>query len=172
MWKVVNPLTANDLLVIINQCTASMSIYLTTFYIVILSLILLVDVRERRILNALALPGTLFAIGAGLANGREAFLTALSGALLGFFFFYTLYWIGRKLYGSKALGFGDVKLAMLLGAILGIHQVLIVLSFGMLLAGFAGIVLLSAKQGNRQSALPYGAFIAFAGIVALIWTNL
>lgn len=149
-----------------------MAMNLTVFYIVILSLILLADIRERRVLNALALPGTLIAIGAGLANGRDAFLVALSGAGLGFLFFYTLYWIGGRLYGSAALGFGDVKLAMLLGAIVGIQQVLTVLSLGMLLAGLAGIVLLLAQQGNRQSTLPYGAFLAFTGIMALIWTNI
>ena len=146
--------------------------YLTILYIIILSLILLVDVRERRIINSLALPGTLLAIGAGLVNGRDTFLIALTGAVLGFLFFYALYWIGRKLYGSEVLGFGDVKLAMLLGAILGIELVLIVLSFGMLLAGSAGVVLLLAKRKDRHSTLPYGAFLAFAGIIALLWTNL
>ncbi len=144
---------------------------LTAFYIVILFLILLVDVRERRILNALALPGTVVAILAGLAGGRDDFLITLSGAALGFLFFYALYWIGGKFYGSTALGFGDVKLATLLGAILGMHQVMIVLSLGMLLAGSAGIVLLMVKRGNRQSTLPYGAFLAIAGIIALIWTT-
>jgi leader peptidase (prepilin peptidase)/N-methyltransferase len=149
-----------------------MAVTLSAFYIVILLLILLIDAKERRILNVLALPGTLIALGAGLANGRAAFLVALSGAILGFLFFSILYWIGGKLYGSEALGFGDVKLAMLLGAIVGIHQVLIVLASGMLLAGFAGVVLLLANQGKKESTLPYGAFLAFAGIVALVWTNL
>lgn len=142
------------------------------FYIVILFLILVVDIRERRILNALALPGTIVALLAGLASGRSEFLTALSGAAAGFLFFYSLYWVGRKFYGSNALGFGDVKLAMLLGAILGIQQVLIVLSLGMLLAGFAGIILLLTRHGSKQSTLPYGAFLAAAGIIALVWANL
>lgn len=145
---------------------------LTAFYIVVLFLILLVDIRERRILNALALPGTLVALLAGLADGRDSFLAALSGAVVGFLFFYALYRVGRKFYGPSALGFGDVKLAMLLGAILGIQQVLIVLSLGMLLAGLAALVLLLTKRGGVQSSLPYGAFLAFAGIMALIWTNL
>jgi len=145
---------------------------LTIVYIVILALILLIDIRERRILNALALPGTIIALGAGLANGREAFLISLSGAILGFLFFYALYWIGRKLYSSAALGFGDVKLAMLLGAILGVLQILTVLALGMLLAGITGGVLLLAKQRNQQRTLPYGAFLAFSGILALIWTNI
>ena len=144
---------------------------LTLFYIIILALIFLVDIRDRRILNTVALPGTLVALGAGLANGREAFMISLAGAIVGFLFFYALYWIGGKLYGPGALGFGDVKLAMLLGAILGLQQILITLSLGMLLAGVTSIILLLAKTGNRRCALPYGAFLALAGITVLVWTN-
>jgi leader peptidase (prepilin peptidase)/N-methyltransferase len=144
---------------------------LTLFYIVILTLIFLVDIRDRRIRNVVALPGTLVALGVGLVNGREAFMISLSGAIVGFLFFYGLYWIGGKLYGPGALGFGDVKLAMLLGAILGLQLILTTLSLGMLLAGVTSVILLLAKTGNRQSALPYGAFLALAGITVLIWTN-
>jgi leader peptidase (prepilin peptidase)/N-methyltransferase len=145
--------------------------FLDAFYIVILALILLIDIRERRILNALALPGTLIALGAGLANGREPFLVSLSGAIVGFLFFYALYWIGGKIYGPAAMGFGDVKLAMLLGAILGVQQVLIVLALGMLMAGTVGLIFLLANSNNRRITLPYGAFLAMAGIIALLWTN-
>lgn len=142
--------------------------YLTLFYIFILTVILLVDIRQRRILNALVLPGTLVALLAGLANGHEAFLLSLSGAAVGFLFFYALYWIGSKIYDDHALGFGDVKLAMMLGAIIGLQQILVVLCAGMLLAGFTGFVLLLARKRNKGSSLPYGAFLAFTGIIALI----
>jgi leader peptidase (prepilin peptidase)/N-methyltransferase len=144
---------------------------LTILYIIILLLILLFDIGERRILNGLALPGTMIALIAGLVNGREAFLGALTGAVLGFLFFFALYWIGSKYYGAGALGFGDVKLATFLGAIIGVEQVLIVLASGMLLAGLAAALLLVTKQDGRRRSLPYGAFLAFAGIIALIWTS-
>lgn len=144
--------------------------YLTLFYVVVLLLILFFDIKQRRILNLLVLPGTLVALGAGLAESKTAFLLALSGAVVGFLFFYVLYWIGSRRYGSAALGFGDVKLAMMLGAILGIQKVFIVLSSGMILAGLAAIVYLWVKQGNRRSTLPYGAFLATAGIVFLLGT--
>lgn len=145
--------------------------HLTAVYIIILLLILLFDIRERRILNTLALPGTAIALLAGLANGREPFLVAITGAALGFLSFFALYFIGGKYYGRAALGFGDVKLAMMLGAILGVHQILIVLAAGMLLAGLAGALLLAVKRANRESSIPYGAYMAVAGILALLWTN-
>ncbi len=144
---------------------------LTSLYIFILLLILLFDIGERRILNGLALPGTMIALFAGLANGHEAFLGALAGAALGFLFFFALYWIGGRYYGAGALGFGDVKLATLLGAIIGVELVLIVLASGMLLAGLTAALLLAVKRDDRRRTLPYGAFLAFAGIISLIWTS-
>jgi leader peptidase (prepilin peptidase) / N-methyltransferase len=145
---------------------------LAALYIITLIAILLIDIRDRRILNILALPVTLLALAASLVNGSEQFAAALSGALIGFLFFYSLYRVGHHFYGPNALGFGDVKLAVMLGAILGIQLVLLVLSFGMLLAGLSAAVLLLLKKGNKQSSLPYGAFLAAAGIIALVWTNI
>ncbi len=137
-------------------------------YIGILFVILLVDVRERRVRNALALPATGLALLAGLLDGREAFLLTVSGALAGFLFFYGLYWLGRNLYGRSVLGFGDVKLAMLLGAMLGLQQVFPALVLGILLAGCSGMILLLTKRAGRHSTLPYGAFLAAAGILMLL----
>ena len=72
------------------------------------------------------------------------------------------------MFQAKALGFGDVKLAMLLGAMVGLDQIMPVLAYGMLMAGLAAIVLLLTRKANRGSSLPYGAFLAVAGIGFLL----
>ena len=138
------------------------------FYIVILALIILFDVRHYRVPNVLTLPATGLALLAGLLGGREAFLLSLAGALTGFVFFYALYWLGRKAYGRPVLGFGDVKLAMLIGAMLGLQQVLPALALGILLAGLGGLALLLTKQAGLRSTIPYGAFMAAGAIIMLV----
>ena len=148
------------------------TLLLTLFYVAVLLLILIFDVRQHRILNLLALPALMVALLAGLARGRSDFLFAILGAAVGFLFFYALYWLGGKYYGPGALGFGDVKLAMLLGAMLGADQVLITLSLGMIVAGIVGLSLLFAGRAEKRSALPYGAFLAGAGIVTLVWIQM
>ena len=147
-----------------------MTMLITGFYILVLILILLVDLQQHRILNAIALPATLFALVAGLIDGQESFLVALLGALAGFLFFYLLYWVGGKFYGRGALGFGDVKLAMLLGAMLGLQYVWPTLILGLFLAGLTSILLLLTGRAGLRTSLPYGAFLAGAGITVLVWT--
>jgi len=65
------------------------------------------------------------------------------------------------------MGMGDVKLALLLGAMLG-RTVGVALMFGMLAALVPSIVLM-ARHGSaaRKMALPFGPFLALGGLVAL-----
>lgn len=145
----------------------------TGFYIIILLLIIAVDLGWRRILNIIALPATALALLFSLTQGAQAFYLTFLGALTGFLFFYMLYWLGVRLYGPGALGFGDVKLALLLGAMLGLQQILFTLALGLFLAGIAaGILLCAGRHFHRRSTLPYGAFLASAGIFMLIWNAL
>lgn len=140
-------------------------------YILVLILILVIDLQQRRILNVVTLPAALLALLVGLTNGRESFLLSLLGAIAGFLFFYLLYWLGRILYGRGALGFGDVKLAMLLGAMLGLQYLWPVLLLGILLAGLATVLLLLTGRAALRSSMPYGVFLAAAGIMVLLWTT-
>ncbi|MDX1415636.1 MAG: prepilin peptidase [Candidatus Promineifilaceae bacterium] len=143
---------------------------MTGFYILVLLLIILVDVKRRRVLNIVALPATATAIFFSLSQGTQAFYLTVLGAVIGYLFFYILYWLGARLYGPGALGFGDVKLAMLLGAMLGLQQIMFALALGLLLAGLAaGVLLFASQHCHRRSKLPYGAFLAAAGIFTLIW---
>lgn len=141
---------------------------LTVFYIAILFLISVIDIRRQKVLNSLALPTLLVALIASAVEGRAALWQAFAGAAAGFLFFYTLFSVGTRMFQTKALGFGDVKLAMLLGAMVGLDQIMPVLAYGMLMAGLAAIVLLLTRKAGRGSSLPYGAFLAAAGIGFLL----
>jgi leader peptidase (prepilin peptidase)/N-methyltransferase len=144
------------------------ALLITFIYVLILLLILIIDLRQRRILNIVILPATGLALVVGWLGGRESFFSTLLGALAGFIFFYLLYWWGRKRFGPGALGFGDVKLAALLGALLGIPAVWPALLLGMLAAGLSGLLLLLGGRAGLRSSLPYGAFLAGAGMVVLV----
>ncbi len=140
-------------------------------YIAILLLIIVIDLEHRLILNVVVYPATLLALGGSLLlPPRENTLpAALAGAVVGFALFYALYWLGGRLFGRGALGFGDVKLAMLLGAMLGFHRILYVLVLAIVLGGAVSILLLLAGRAGRRTYLPYGQYLAIAGIVMLIW---
>jgi leader peptidase (prepilin peptidase)/N-methyltransferase len=70
----------------------------------------------------------------------------------------------------KGMGFGDVKLAGLIGAMLGwlSYSALLVGAFAaFLLGGLAGIVVIASRRGTGKTPLPFGPFMITAVAVAL-----
>ncbi len=156
----------NSMVITLNPAIA------TSIYVVVLLLIIVVDLGWRRILNIIALPAAVLALFFSLTQGMPTFYLTILGALLGFLFFYLLYWLGERVYGPGALGFGDVKLAMLLGAMLGLQHILFTLALGLMLAGVTAVILLiTNRRYHLRSSLPYGAFLAAAGIIMLVWNS-
>ena len=82
-----------------NRMIYTLPVALIIFcYIAVLLLIIVIDLRQRRILNRIAFPVTFMALLIGLAYGKESFFLALLGALIGFLFFYALFWVGKWIY--------------------------------------------------------------------------
>lgn len=91
------------------------------------------------------------------------------GAATGFIIFFLIFFLGERLFGRGAIGFGDVTLATMLGAMLGFKLIFFALIFGILLAGLWAILVLATRQASLRSYFAYGPFLAISGIVMIIW---
>lgn len=131
----------------------------------------IIDIEVQRLPNPIVLTGYIIAIvlllPAALLLGRpEALLTALIGGAALFVFYLVV-----ALIYPGGMGFGDVKLAGLLGLYLGYlgWPELIVGAFAaFLLGGIAALVLVLARHGGRKTRLPFGPFMlggAWVGVV-------
>lgn len=79
------------------------------------------------------------------------------------------------LYKTSGLGFGDVRLAGLLGLYLGWFgpaAVLTGLTVGALIGGVTGALLLAARRVGRHRMLPYGPFLVLGAWFALLRASL
>ncbi|RMG98077.1 MAG: prepilin peptidase [Chloroflexi bacterium] len=140
-------------------------------YMAVLILIIVIDLEHRLILDMITLPGTLFAIAISylLPPQENTMRLALAGAIAGFLIFYLIYWIAQFFYGAGALGLGDVKLALLMGAMLGFHRIFFALMLAIMLGGVVSLLLLLTRRINRHTYLPYGQYLAVAAIIMLLW---
>lgn len=66
------------------------------------------------------------------------------------------------------MGMGDVKMGGMLGAFLGPYAALAVF-IGALVGALVGGTLMAAGRIQRRSALPFGVFLAFGGVVTLFF---
>jgi leader peptidase (prepilin peptidase) / N-methyltransferase len=127
-----------------------------------------IDIRHHRIPNVLVGPAILvsagFVVVADLAGGH---LDALRG-LLGFL----AYGVGLlivALIAPNGMGMGDVKLAGLIGLVLGsigLGLVGVAAGAGILFGGVGAIVAL-LLGANRKSRVPYGPFMAAGALLAV-----
>lgn len=151
------------------RAPASGEPWVAASFAAILILLAVIDLEQRRVPNVVVLPATLFALGIAWQNGE--LLGAAGGAALAFIIFLSFYALGRRLYGPGALGMGDVKLAGLIGAMVGLDWLPQALALGIVLAGVAAAALLLSGRAGRGDLLPYGSFMTLAAVIVLIAIN-
>jgi leader peptidase (prepilin peptidase)/N-methyltransferase len=134
--------------------------FVASFFCVVLVVLSAIDLTHRIVPNRIVLPAALVVLGAqtALEPSPEWALGALGAA--GFLF-------AAALAYPAGMGMGDVKLALLLGAMLG-RTVSVGLMVGMV-AALVPSVLLLARHGSaaRKMGIPFAPFLAFGALVAL-----
>ncbi len=94
----------------------------------------------------------------------------LSGAILGVVFSAGLFYVLHQLSRGKWIGGGDVKLAVVLGLILGgAGEALLMIFTASLLGSLIGIPLVLAKKTNLKGKLPFGPLLITATIVVYLF---
>ena len=83
----------------------------------------------------------------------------LGGGLLFF-----IYLVARGGFGA-----GDVKLGALLGFMIGFIPVLVALQLSFIVGGLIASALLVLRMRRRGDLMPFGPFLAGAGMVSLFW---
>lgn len=97
------------------------------------------------------------------------FLNALTGALAGGIFFYLIREVGTFLAKEEALGLGDVKLAILIGAFLGPVKGLTSFILAFFLGAVVAVPLLLFKKKTYRDPIPFGTFMAVSTLIVLIY---
>jgi len=99
-----------------------------------------------------------------LAEGSNLFFLYLLSALLAAGFFLSLVLISK----GKWMGLGDVKLAFLMGLILGWPNVLLALFLAFLSGAIIGLFLVILGRKGLKSQIPFGPFLSGAAIIIII----
>jgi leader peptidase (prepilin peptidase) / N-methyltransferase len=140
-----------------------------TFYMAILILIIVIDLENRLILDIVTYPGTILAFLFSFVLPHINWRSALAGALIGLVLFLGVYWLAKVTFGPGAIGQGDVKLAMMMGAMLGVPSIIGAIVLGIVMGGIISGLLLVTRLVSRNTYLPYGQYLAIATMIMLIW---
>jgi prepilin signal peptidase PulO-like enzyme (type II secretory pathway) len=141
------------------------------FLLVMLTLLLVLTLTDLKFwtlpdifVGLLTLTGIIRAI----VMHRPDIKDALAGAVVGFLLLGGIHYFSK----GKAMGFGDVKLALAMGMVLGLGQTILALMFAFILGGLVGIVLIVLKKATAKSMVPFGPFLTIATAVLLLFPAL
>lgn len=133
--------------------------------------IFVVDLEHLIIPNRVVYPGMVLAlVFSGFWAGFEGFWPGVGivNALLGGAVGLVLMLLPFLMF-PDGLGMGDVKLAALMGLVLGFPLVLVALMVGILYGGLVAIALLLSGVKGRKEAIPFGPFLAGGAVLTLLW---
>lgn len=92
-------------------------------------------------------------------------LNTLPAALGASGFFLLIYLISK----GQWLGFGDVKLAFLMGLFLGFPNILVALFLSFFIGAVIGLLLIVKSRKTLKSEVPFGPFLVIGTIIALLY---
>jgi leader peptidase (prepilin peptidase) / N-methyltransferase len=163
-YPIVEAITAVLAVAVVLTKHSTYEVVLGLTLVAILVPIALIDLDHRVIPNKLTGPAAIAAVVLGLALDPKAVPEQLiaGAAAAGFLLAFVLAY-------PRGMGMGDVKLAGVLGLFLG-RSVAVALLVAVLTGTMVGAMVMArvgVAQG-RKTAVPFGPFLAFGGIVALL----
>ena len=95
--------------------------------------------------------------------------SAVVGAMLGYLSLWSVYWGFKLVTGKEGMGYGDFKLLAALGAWLGWQTLPLIILLSSLVGALLGIALIVLAKRGRNVPIPFGPYLATAGLIALLW---
>lgn len=137
---------------------------LIAFYTCILLVLAVIDLRHKLILNVIVYPAAAIALIIGFFLPEFDIYKGVLGGAIGFAILMI-----PALVSRTGMGWGDVKMAGLIGLMTGYPRVFAGLLGGIILGGVTAVTLIILKKKTRKDTIPFGPFLALGAFLALIY---
>ena len=95
--------------------------------------------------------------------------SAVIGAVAGYLALWCVYWGFKLATGKEGMGYGDFKLLAAIGAWFGWQMLPMTILLSSIVGAIIGISLIVFTKHGRNTPIPFGPYLASAGIIALFW---
>lgn len=95
--------------------------------------------------------------------------SAVVGAMMGYLSLWSVYWLFKLATGKEGMGYGDFKLLAALGAWFGWQALPLIIILSSFVGAALGIVLVVIKRQGRDVPMPFGPYLAGAGLLCLFY---
>ncbi|MEK0430148.1 MAG: hypothetical protein RL001_2675 [Pseudomonadota bacterium] len=128
-----------------------------------------IDIDTQLLPDELTLPLMWLGLLVNLDGTFVPLRDAVIGAALGYLSLWAVYWLFKLVTGRDGIGYGDFKLLAALGAWLGWMMLPVVVLLSSAVGAIVGLSLIVFRGHHRDRPIPFGPFLAAAGLIALLF---
>jgi leader peptidase (prepilin peptidase)/N-methyltransferase len=148
--------------------TALAGALLLTAVLIVLTAI---DLDHQLLPDSLTLPLLWVGLLINITGTFTSLESALLGAVFGYLSLWSVYWLFKIITGKEGMGYGDFKLLAALGAWFGLAALPTIVLLSSLVGATLGLTLILTGQQTRETPMPFGPFLAGAGLIHLLYPN-
>jgi leader peptidase (prepilin peptidase)/N-methyltransferase len=128
-----------------------------------------IDIDTQLLPDDITLPLLWLGLLVNLNNGFTPLSSAVIGTVAGYLSLWAVYWLFKLTTGKEGMGYGDFKLLGAIGAWLGWKMLPAVILLSSLVGAGVGVALIVFTRHGRNTPIPFGPYLAAAGLIALFW---
>ena len=128
-----------------------------------------IDLDTQLLPDSITLPLLWIGLALNLAGTYVNISSAVIGAMVGYLTLWSVFWLFKLATGKEGMGYGDFKLLAALGAWLGWQMLPVIILLSSIVGAVVGISLIVFSRHGRNTPIPFGPYLAAAGIIALFW---
>ncbi len=128
-----------------------------------------IDLDTQLLPDSITLPLLWLGLAFNLWTTFADLPTAVIGAMAGYLSLWSVFWLFKLATGKEGMGYGDFKLLAALGAWLGWQMLPAIILLSSVVGAVVGIALIVAARHGRNVPIPFGPYLAAAGVIALFW---
>jgi leader peptidase (prepilin peptidase)/N-methyltransferase len=126
-----------------------------------------IDFDTQLLPDSMTLPLMWLGLVLNYFNIFTDFSSAFWGAVAGYLSLWSVYWLFKLATGKEGMGHGDFKLLAALGAWLGWELLPAVILLSSVVGAVVGISLIAFRKHGREVPIPFGPYLAAAGLLCL-----
>ena len=128
-----------------------------------------IDYDTQLLPDSITLPLLWSGLAFNLFGAYTDISSAVIGAMVGYLTLWSIYWLFKLATGKEGMGYGDFKLLAALGAWLGWQMLPVIILLSSVVGAVVGISLIAINRHGRNTPIPFGPYLAAAGVIALFW---
>ncbi len=128
-----------------------------------------IDIDTQLLPDSITLPLLWLGLLFNLVGTFTDLPSAVIGAMAGYLSLWSVFWLFKLATGKEGMGYGDFKLLAALGAWLGWQMLPAIILLSSVVGAVVGIALIVLAKHGRNVPIPFGPYLAAAGVIALFW---